>query len=363
MEREFYYSKNGTKVMVVAPIGELESIVDRMDRFKYRYDYMLVIGNGFDLNLGLHTTYRDFVNSYTFKKIYVKRTKEKCSKREAVPSILDYLYGKKFIEKWYDIEQALLEYVSPKPDGSFVNNVKDDKKDYELICKALIRYLAGLFVNGAINIDQFNEMKKSAAGQILKVVKSKRNILYSFNYTPINIITKIATYIDESKVPIVRPHGEITDESIIKAKVEDNSIILGIETNNINSIAPDYSFLLKSNNPAYKSTHIASDLLQTRNVIIFGHSLNQMDFGYFREYFEYLTQNTDRNRQLTIITKDNKSRVSLLDNLRKSGISVRDVFAHTNVEIILSDDIGKKDTESDKLFCNLLEKIDTDLYR
>ena len=206
-------------------------------------------------------------------------------------------------------------------------------------------------------------MMDSAAGRILKVIKSERNILYSFNYTPINLITKIAAIIDESKVPIVRPHGEITDESILKAKVEDNSIILGIETNNINNIAPGYSFLLKSNNPAYKSTHIASDLLQTRNVIIFGHSLNKMDFGYFREYFNFLASNTDKDRKLTIITKDDNSRVNLLDNLRKSDISVRDLYAHIHVEIILTDDMVKKKTESEKMFNHLLERIETDLYR
>ena len=88
-----------------------------------------------------------------------------------------------------------------------------------------------------------------------------------------------------------------------------------------------------------------------------------MDFGYFREYFEYLTYNSDRDRQLTIITKDSKSRMTLLDNLRKSGISVRDVFAHTNVEIILTDEIKKKNTESEKLFRVLLERIETDFYK
>lgn len=358
MEREYYYSKDGTKVMVVAPTWELESIIERMDRFKYRYDYMLVLGNGFDLNLGLRTTYRDFVNSCIFKRMYVNRMKEKSSKGNQSPSLIDYLYGKKFVEKWYDIEEALLDYVSPKPDGSFVNNVKDDEKEYKLVCKALNDYLAGLFATEAINSKQSDMMMDSAAGKILKIIKSEKNILYSFNYTPLNLITRIATVIDESKVPIVRPHGEITGESIVKAKVEENSIILGIETNS--NIAHGYSFLLKSNNPLYKSTHIASDLLQTRNVIIFGHSLNQMDFGYFREYFEHLTHNSDRNRQLTIITKDSRSRVTLLDNLRKSGISVRDVFAHTNVEIILTEDIAKKDSESEKMFNNLLEEIEKD---
>lgn len=360
MEREFYYSKDATKVMVVAPIGELEPIIERMDRFKYRYDHMLVIGNGFDLNIGLRTTYRDFVNSCIFKRMYINRMKEKSSKGNQSPSLIDYLYGKKFIEKWYDIEEALLEYVSPKPDGSFVINVEVDRRDYELVCEALIQYLAGLFKTGN-SLKQANEMEASPAGKLLKIFSSENNIIYSFNYTPIHLI--INAVFAKSSSETVRVHGKIEEETIFKGNIEDNSIILGIETDDIRKISPGYSFLLKSNNLAYKSTHIVSDLLQSRNVIIFGHSLNQMDFGYFREYFEYLTQNSDRNRQLTIITKDSKSRVALLDNLRKSGISVRDVFAHTNVVIILTDDIEKKGTESEKLFCNLLEMIEANLYR
>ena len=359
MEREFYYSKDGTKVMVVAPIGELKSIIDRMNRFKYKYNHMLVIGNGFDLNLGLSTSYRNFVESCIFKRMYVQRIQEKRNQEKATPSLIDYLYGKKFYDRWYDIEHALLEYVSRKPDGSFVNNVEEDKEEFELVCEALVKYLVSLFNTGN-DLKQSNEMEKSSAGQLLKVFSSERNIIYSFNYTPIRLI--INAVISHYSSDPIRVHGEIEEKTIFKGNIEDNSIILGIETNNLNEIAPNYTFLLKSNNPIYKSTCIASDLLKTEHVIFFGHSLNEMDFGYFKEYFGVLTSNTDKNRKLTIITKDKDSRVTLLDNLRKSNISVRDLFAHTNVEIILTDDIGKDKTESDSLFKELLEDIKKKQY-
>lgn len=357
MEREFYYSKDGTKVLVVAPIGELESIIDGMNRFKYRYDHMLVIGNGFDLNLGLPTSYRNYIESCIFKKMYVKRIQEKRNTSKAIPSLIDYLYGKKFYERWYDIEQALLEYVTKKPDGSFVNNVEEDRKDYEHVCEALIEYLGSLFKTGN-DSKQAKEMEASPAGKLLKSLNSKRDIIYSFNYTPIYLI--IYAVFAESSLEPVRVHGKIEEGTLFKGNIKDNSIILGIETDNICDIAPGYSFLLKSNNPTYKSSHLANDLLNAQNVIFFGHSLNKMDFGYFREYFNYLTSNPDKERKLTILTKDENSKVTLLDNLRKSGISVRDIFAHTDVEIILTDDIGKKDTESDKLFRQLIEKTDID---
>lgn len=360
MEREFYYSKDGTKVIVVAPIGDLEPIAAIMNRHKYQYDNLLVIGNGFDLNLGLPTSYRDFVESSIFKKMYVKRIQEKRNneernQRNIKPSLIDFLYGKKFYERWYDIEQALLEYISKRPDGCFVNNIKEDKRDYMLVCDSLIEYLASIFKTGH-DLEQSKMMKKSSAGQLLQRIRSEKNIVYSFNYTPIRLIIN-AVIGDDSLKPI-RLHGKIEEDSLFKGTLKDNAIILGVETNDMNNIAPGYSFLLKSNNPAYRSSNIAIDLLNTRNVILFGHSLNQMDFGYFKEYFYMLSSNVDKERSLTIITKDESSRLSLLDNLRRMGVSVKDIFAHVKVKILQTDYLKIKDSENSIMFDELLTEVE-----
>ena len=347
MEREFYFSKDGTKVMVVAPMTELEHIIEHMDRFKYRYNNLLVIGNGFDLNLGLKTTYRDFVDSSFFKRMYVKRMQEKRKKNNIQPSLIDYLYGKKFYERWYDIEQALLEYVSKRPDGTFVNNVEEDKKDYELVCNALIEYFVSIIKSLSIGVKK--RMQKLPAGQLIRELSSYRNIVYTFNYTPIDDVLEA--------ISAVKVHGEIGKETIDKGIINKSQIILGIETNDIGSIAPNYTFLLKSNNSAFRSSQIALDLLQSKNVIFFGHSLNQMDFGYFDDYFKMLASNVDKERTLTIITKDESSRVTILDNIRKMGISVRNIYHHTKVDFILTDLLSQESQQEYERFDNLLKQI------
>ena len=145
----------------------------------YRYKNLLVVGNGFDKDLGLPTTYREFVSSCIFKRMYVKRSKDNPN-----PSLIHFLYGKKFCDKWYDIESALLEYISRRPDGSFINNIEEDKKDYELLCNALIKYLASLFqYKGEKVIKQSEKMAASAAGQLLSAfLRNENSIVYSFNY-------------------------------------------------------------------------------------------------------------------------------------------------------------------------------------
>lgn len=355
MERELYYSKDGTKVMIVAPIAELEPILEHMDRLKYKHEYMLIIGNGFDLSLGLPTTYRNFVESCVFKKMYVKRMHEKKENKIAEPTLLDYLYGKKFSERWYDIEAALLEYVSKKPDGSFVNNVKEDKRDYELVSEALVEYLSVILRK--IKPSDIDNMRNLPAGRLLNVLNSSKNIEYTFNYTPIERVLETCA-VDSNKV-----HGEVTIETIEKGNAKDSRIVLGIECNDLNSIAPGYSFLIKSNNSSFTSSNIASDLLNSRNLIIFGHSLNQIDFGYFDEYFKALTTNKDAKRSLTIITKNDTSRREILDNLRTKGVSVREMFTHTDIKVIMTDDICKKETKSATLFEELLENAEFIKYR
>lgn len=357
MESELYYSSDKSKCLLISSINKMNELFGYKRISDYKYDNLLVVGNGFDLNLGLRTTYRDFANSRIFKRMYIKRTQEKLQMGNLFPSLIDFLYGKKYQDKWYDIENALLEYVSRKQDGDFVNNVIEDKKDFQLVCKSLIDYLASFF-DGRNNDPNISiKMMESPAGKLLLRLNSHNNIVYSFNYTPIELILCLLGK-DQFSDPLnaVRIHGEIKDETIIKKDIKDNIIILGIETNNIRNISPEYSFLIKSNNEAYRSTSIATDLLNSRNVIFFGHSLNEMDFGYFDGYFKMLTCNTDKERKLTVITKDNSSRIKILDNIRKMGISVRDIFAHTDVQFFLTEKLYGDEIESKK-FDKLIESI------
>lgn len=320
---------------------------------EFLYKNLLVIGNGFDLNLGLPTTYNNFVESDIWKRMYEKRSKEK-----EIPSLIDFLYGKKLMERWFDIEAALLDYVSPKADGSFVNTPDVDKVDYELVCKALADYLLNLFKKGSDVNKKLKAMEETPAGKLLKeYYKYSDSILYSFNYTPLKLIIKWIAVVTSLKNEPNRLHGAIQEESIWNENIKDHPIILGIETDSLNKIAPGYSFLLKSNNPIYKSSKISFDLQNTQNVIFFGHSLNKMDFYYFEEYFKMLTNNKSENRTLCFITKNKKSRINILDNIRISGISIPHIFMHTTVDFILTDNLSDCNSEDYKKFETLFNRL------
>lgn len=86
---------------------------------------ILIIGNGFDLNLGLKTGYKDFITSKYFKTLVKNRN-----------PIAEYFNEKNELNNWVDIEKELTEY------SIIVKNKNlDIKENFEEIKLALINYL------------------------------------------------------------------------------------------------------------------------------------------------------------------------------------------------------------------------------
>lgn len=298
---------------------------------------VLVVGNGFDLNLKLKTRYSDFAKSEEWIDLY--------SNSEMIKQcpLLQFLYGKSFIDHWFDIEKALYDYVLKKADGSYPHTVEIDKKGYNIICEAFREYLRNHVWQQSYNIDE------TAAGRILKSICNIDNFvdnrIYSFNYTPIDLYFNILGR-ETHKPQINYVHGNILKDSII----------LGIENVDIRNIAPGYSFLYKSNNLYYKSTNLYSDLENAQTVVIFGHSLNEFDFVYFEDYFRILVSGVN-NKKLYIITFDETSKNEILDNLRKQGISIVSMFHHSYVEFILTSLINDGKSDDYINFAKLLESL------
>lgn len=306
-----------------------------------RLKYTVVIGNGFDLDLGFNTRYSDFVESEEWKLMYDERSK--VSKKN---SLLQYLNGKRYIDEWFDIEQALYDYVSKRQDGTFVNNVEIDEKDYDLVCKALTEYLINHIKRNLHDLNETNAGKfLYALCNLYKTISTDRRI-YSFNYTPLYLFAKVLNTLDHIDVEYI--HGQL----------ENNTIILGIEVDDISQIAPGYSFLIKSNSISYASSNLPADLLNSQEVIFYGHSMNSIDIGYFEEYFHQMEVNFDDTKQITIITYDDDSKRAFFDSLRKNHINVRKLFTHSAINVIRTKIIKEDGNSEDSIaFQNLLDRL------
>lgn len=324
---------------------------------------VLVIGNGFDLNLGRKTSYKNFHESEYCPKTY--------------PAPLIWHLNEKWKDnlenvKWYDLENELSNYYhqkiepnkgpvdivndvekkilevfhhknalisyephvtdnletinnliergillhQPLPPAIFIIHkdlieltpIERDKKAFNLIIDGLQKYLVSI---------ENDDIDKNSYAYILLDIFSKENEnevvkIYSFNYTGIISLTEKIQYV----------HG----------CCKDGNIVLGTKDENMKY---GYDFLLKAYNPNFNPPRLVYDLLDADEITIFGHSLGENDSQYFKSFFNKLTD-TEKptNKVINIITKD---RASILNAKRAlmnmTGYKLSELLTLNNVMI------------------------------
>lgn len=263
---------------------------------------LLIIGNGFDLDLGLKTDYSNFVESSYFQ--------------EHVHSnniLFSYLNGVHKDKKWIDIENQIKEFAKKQ---FYVRYHKSVKEEFKFLKDALYNYL--LSIKYDVNPNSVGSKVLSA---VLNGFAFKK--IYSYNYTDLEeIIRKL--HIKKNAFytpPIEHVHGCINDKSII----------LGFE--DIANVNKEYLFMIKSFSPYYQSHSIQHDLMDAREIIFFGHSLGSTDYLYFENLFENQSNKLlkkEYSKKITIFTRNDKSRVEILTQLREMNKNRTDLLFGLN---------------------------------
>lgn len=313
---------------------------------------VFILGNGFDLDLGLKTSYKDFWQS------------EFCPKDYPAPLIkhLNERWGDDLEKvRWYDLENELLAYyrkikqlgdsydlvtsaehhfikeVDPYSytydlpiehqevirslmekkililttcgyqilhrDELVKSAVERDKKAFQLIKEGLCKYL---------NSIEKTNLKTNAAAMVLTAMfEAKENghfvNIYSFNYTG-------STDIDSRFRTIIHyTHGTSSSEKII------------IGTKDSRSYDKNYDFLQKSFDPNFYPPALVPDLLEADDVVFFGHSIGENDRQYFKAFFKQQTDYTNPKRKtITFFTLNSDSELEIkraLQNMTDSNLS------------------------------------------
>ena len=87
---------------------------------------ILILGNGFDLDLGMKSRYRNFMGSEIWKKLKEKDfTASNCS-------LIRYLEKKNEIESWFDAETELLNYALQETEGTYASSDPNDRAGFDL---------------------------------------------------------------------------------------------------------------------------------------------------------------------------------------------------------------------------------------
>lgn len=282
--------------------------------------HIYVIGNGFDIDLGWRTSYKDFYESkLTGWKVHF-RPDEDC-----LPVYLLDHAG----ENWYDLERTIYDYCLSKSKGDLDEDLMNsDYRDYESIKRQLERFVEERS-SAPVN-------ENSKAYEILKsyVEKSShtdlpqdmRPELISFNYTPLEKVAKqINPKADFRYIPI---HGTI----------EKNSCIFGFH--NDPQIRGLYRDMQKSMDDNYDPGQITPLLLDAKSITFFGLSMGYIDAVYFRDVLKAASQPGDiRSRKtmdIEFITRDKQSKKDIKKNLQDIGIDFQALSTNNKVTFTLT---------------------------
>ena len=300
---------------------------------------VLILGNGFDLDLGLKTSYKDFWES------------EFCPKDYPAPLIRHL--NSKWTEdiddvRWYDLENELLLYAKTGNKADLISNEEREyiarHSDYDLSIAATYTGIDGVFFSlqerGIIKMNSIrratipfrkdllehvewrdrkalglikdglckyldsikspvSQNKTVAYQTLLAIIKSaefgdKINI-FTFNYTRLQMCGH-----ELIEIPVHYMHGSC----------EEGKIILG--TRDDRFINERYDYLMKSMDESYCPPDIVSALNDADEVIVFGHSLGENDVQYFAPFF--LRQSNHNNaikKEITLFTRDTNSEIEI----------------------------------------------------
>lgn len=213
----------------------------------------LIIGNGFDKNLGLATGYRDFMESNVFLKLLR-------NSNSVARYFLSIVKENPLSENWIDLEKELYKLTI----GRKASHIKDD---YYLIISGLKEYLSSLNYN-ELNIDSqaFDLIIKPDIGDSLQI--------FNFNYTPtVQNIIKLKK-LKQIVANVTHVHGSL----------EDDNIIFGVHDKA--DITNEFIFLKKAASINYPGSSITRNLLDYENIVFFGYSFGETDHSYFYNFFD-----------------------------------------------------------------------------
>ena len=280
---------------------------------------LFVIGNGFDIDLGFPTRYKDYVgNENPIPHNHFPFIKGGHDFHE----LGDYILHATTIQKWYDLENVLAVYGSKEEalnNRNFVYGTEDnDREDFEKLVTGLYNYLSSLDLSAPI--------ETSVAARILKSIPTGLLFptFYSFNYTDLELIGK-ALGVDVSSPYYI--HGNL----------KNNDLVLGV--GDYAPLRDTVDFLYKSSQDSYHSSSLLLDLNQCDTLVIFGLSLSRVDYPYFKDFFYKVSSGKlDKRPYIRIITFDNSSKREILRNLRRMNDGMIGLWNYSDFDIIRTKD-------------------------
>lgn len=263
-----------------------------------QYSDVVIIGNGFDLNLDLKTSYIDFIDSDYFQSLLGKN------------QLASHLKSKHNLKNWIDIEIELFNYSRELISGAEILNF-----EFKSLRDALIQYLK------SIEISNIN--KNTHSYDLIEKIKDKDFLILNFNYTGATklILKSVGLNDQEINSRLIHVHGSI----------EKSDIIFGIHDKA--RIKPQHIFLRKGYPTYYKGINVQYLLQNSKRLYVFGHSLGITDHSYFESYFSVNSskQDIEKFKTLNLYYHGEQSYSDLHEELEILTVNNLSLFKQLNV--------------------------------
>lgn len=296
----------------------------------------LVTGNGFDIDLGFPTKYSDFANDVNREwRDFVNMTRT-IIKQLFRTEFVDHMQKARENENWFDIEEEIFKFVKTHENLS--------REQIGLIreqFKALVEYLRLYICRVAI---QKNKRNGSLAESLLHKLNSIQHPvnIHTFNYTNCFDITGIQNSENVKFHPPI--HGTLGYNMTLGCRAYDKS-----------KENTQLDFMYKPIIGSYKEI-LMQNLSTATEVIIFGHSLNSMDFCYFKDFFDALENGNHICKHLTFVCKDTKSEECIRQNLN-GNICLSKIENQVTTTFIYTDLWNGNDITTHNAFEDLCNRI------
>lgn len=278
---------------------------------------LIILGNGFDLDLGWKTSFRD-VFTHSIMKLPLERYS-------------GCFYVKELIinECWCDFEGYLRKCVEE------LNSDRINELNFfwKLCRNNLLNYFGYQTTKKYI----YQTNSNSCAYHFIKQIVD--DYVFSFNYT--NPFQEL----ELPKVPIEFMHGKI------EGAFNGSEIKVGIDNSVLNPLAHDKMIepLIKSigNDAKYR---LLESIKEVETIVIYGHSLGITDSDYFKPIFEAMICGALSEKDVYFVTKDSKSESDIALHLSYYGISYDKLLLSNNIfHVVYTNDGIESDGYKDML--------------
>ena len=302
----------------------------------------LIIGNGFDIDLGLPSKYSDFADSPEFHDL-ARRMHDMYFEEERKNSLVLQIQQASYNSNWFDIEEEIHKYVLNHPylDDNMIRHVRSE---FDALKRALTNYLK------RVSKELEHKANKQRLAYVLLTILQNSplsKIDIYFNYTNPELFMEMPTYHEIGKGFFTYVHGSLRYDDIV----------LGCDLKKGEKVNRQLSFMYKYN-MLNKANHVARHILEAKEVIFFGHSINEMDFCYFREFFKDASAAPKPIRHLSIITYDETSERNIKDNIQNQGISVSDLYSNLwTFDFIHTKNVYDRKKEDVEKWNNMIDRL------